>query len=382
MSTFDPIPGKPYVPYVRAFFSSIRQVAKGIEPSVSVEELAGSLPLNYKTPSDRARLEARKDIVLDLANQLLVSGHVPFSTTVNFVQENFPPDNRNQDIRARIPADTACTFNLTDSSIELTFNDGARPFVDFPGHPTLVGEYLVGVKYNGQTVEVFFESLSIVVDLSKAPPNPLKASNVFSDDDWAVKTIRILDKRTNEARRTLHGFYKIECAHVENTQCDAGDSQCVRSRCVNEIRYEGDEIEVPDNASDAEVQRIIDQACQSKRAEVDDNCDQLAVTWVTSGGPKITVVKENSGSCLGTSVPVPPGGCAVATTFNGDPEMLSPFYRFRDSHLSKSVVGRKFIQWYYSASPLINSVCRQSKIAKLSREWMLRVVGCVLSRLV
>ena len=79
------IPGKPYKPYVRAFFSVLRQIAKGKTASVSVRDLAGSLPLRFKTPQDRTRLENRKDIKLSDDKQSLVSGPVSFSTLVNFI---------------------------------------------------------------------------------------------------------------------------------------------------------------------------------------------------------------------------------------------------------------------------------------------------------
>ena len=367
------IPGKPYKPYVRAFFSVLRQIAKGKTESVSVRDLAGSLPLRFKTPQDRTRLENRKDIKLSGDKQSLVSGPVSFSTLVNFIQENFPPDNRNQDIRATIPKNVAASFFVTDSSFELKFSGDQRTFVDFPGHPTLSGQFLTRVLYTNDLVRIEFESLAVLVDLTTDPPSFRSGASfatLGSQEATTIMLVTILDLATRSTRKTIRGFYKIQCAHIENTNCDPGDSQCVSSRCNVETRYEGDSIEVPDNASDDEIKRRIDQACQAKRSEVSGNCNELSVTWTSSGGPSITTVSENTGSCLGVSAPVPPGGCAVVTAVDGNLDVLDVFYSFRDDFLSRTRYGRLLIRSYYTVSPLVHRVCRRSPILRSAYRYL------------
>ena len=107
-----------------------------------------------------------------------------------------------------------------------------------------------------------------------------------------------------------------------------------------------------------------------KRGEISDNCDELSVTWTSSGGQRMTTVSENTGSCLGHSAPVPPGGCAVVTAVDGNLDVLDVFYNFRDDFLSRTRYGRLLIRSYYTMSPFMHGVCSRFPLLRSAYRYL------------
>lgn len=296
------------------------------------------------------------------------------------VQENFDRGSQgrgDQDIQIEIPARVECQFSVSGRELTLSFTGGSRPRVSFPGHPTLPAFYLTRAFYNQSLCRISLENQDIVVDYTQDPDEHLEASadkvaqKAALLKDWnhdhVVAMLVVMDMLTKSTRRTINGYYKIQKAAVIETDCDPSDQFCERSRCSVETDYESASIDVPDGASDEEVQRAIDQACRAREAEIIGDYDEVSVTWSTSGGSSYTTVSAGSGDCLATSASGSMA-CFVVTAVYGQSDVLDTYYAFRDQVLMKSVIGRWLIRRYYQIGPSLAACClRYSAIRGVAR---------------
>lgn len=367
------LPAKHFAPIGRVFFTMLRQLSRGEIREIDVEDLLSAVPvIQYRSDADARLLQARGRVQrLSGGTALFNQPRRPLQIQVGFIQENFPPNGSNQVILADIAPRIEATHTVTDATYELVFLEDEthdppikRPYISFPGHPTLTGEELRRVFFNGNEVHIELQNNTIIGDYTRSPD----AEGINKDErpknerSRLVKVSTLLDLDSRIESRVVEGYYKIAKAKHEYQDCDPSDQYCDREICVVDISYEGDEIEVPDGTSEEEAIR---QACESKEREVAGYpWDEVKVVWVRSAGRSETRrYPRGAGNCADDALSA--GGsceCFVVTATFGESAVLDTYREFRDQFLARRRLGRDFIDWYYSHGPSLAAMCRKSRV--------------------
>ncbi|WP_373653585.1 CFI-box-CTERM domain-containing protein [Schlesneria sp. DSM 10557] len=380
------LPAKHFAPLGRVFFTMLRQLSRSEIQEIEVGELLSAVPvIRYRSESDGRLLHARGKLERTQAGTAIFNQpRRPITIQVGFIQENFPPNNADQLILADIAPRIQASHTVRDDTYELVFIEDLshsppikRPYITFPGHPTLTGEHLTRVFFNGDEVHIVLENNTIIGDYTRSLEDEgiKRDFRPKNERTRVVKIGTLLDLNTNKQYRVIEGYFKIAKAKREHIDCDPGDQYCDSERCNVDISYESGEIEVPDGTSE---EAAIQEACEAKEREVGDfEWDEVKVVWTREKGSDSGSrnFPKGAGRCVDDAVSI--GGtcqCYVVTATYGESQILDVYRSFRDNTLSRSGFGQRFIRWYYCNGPKLASACKSSRLFHLASRIVIYVI--------